>query len=291
VKVQDHKASDPADPVEEQIVRGSDEGRGGSAPPSFVYALGQIDARFPSLGVEKEFAQASSSIETEGLTDRQILKAAISEPGNRYLARQLCWIFQVQGFETYILVPRDPVDFALLIEAYREDPTEDEVDAVIGTRGQVAPPDACGGGVIPIVAFDQLYSFDRNSLVSAIPRPESVSQGDEDRFRQTAGEVFDRIMRMADNVGATDEHRALNYLAVRSPQIYAAAAEAHAVGASLSDLEVRLSPLGRARRVVDVIFSYSQRENDVTEKHFVRVDVTEEYPFLATKMAPYFESL
>ena len=33
---------------------------------------------------------------------------------------------------------------------------------------------------------------------------------------------------MTDNAGATDEHRALNYLAVRYPAIYAKAAEAFA---------------------------------------------------------------
>jgi hypothetical protein len=28
---------------------------------------------------------------------------------------------------------------------------------------------------------------------------------------------------------------------------------------------------------------------DVTEKFFVRVDVTEEFPFLVTKMSPYYD--
>ena len=32
-------------------------------------------------------------------------------------------------------------------------------------------------------------------------------------------------MQMTDNAGATDEHRALNYLAMRYPAIYAKAAE------------------------------------------------------------------
>jgi len=28
---------------------------------------------------------------------------------------------------------------------------------------------------------------------------------------------------------------------------------------------------------------------DVTEKYFVRVDVTEEFPFLVTRMSPYYD--
>ena len=94
---------------------------------------------------------------------------------------------------------------------------------------------------------------------------------------------------MADNAGATDEHRALNYLAVRYPAIYATAAEAYGQNASLSGVEVRHSRLSGVRKILDVVFSYTHRETDVTEKHFVRVDVTEEFPFLVTRMSPFYE--
>jgi len=40
---------------------------------------------------------------------------------------------------------------------------------------------------------------------------------------------------------------------------------------------------------VDVIFSYTNRKTDFTEKCFVRADVTEEFPFLVQKLSPYFE--
>ena len=41
-------------------------------------------------------------------------------------------------------------------------------------------------------------------------------------------------MQIGDNAGHTDEHRALNYLAVRYPALYAAVAEAQARNLSLS---------------------------------------------------------
>jgi hypothetical protein len=44
---------------------------GESQPVSYVYAIGRIEPRFPSLSVEKEFAQATARSETKGLTDRQ----------------------------------------------------------------------------------------------------------------------------------------------------------------------------------------------------------------------------
>ena len=125
-----------------------------------------------------------------------------------------------------------------------------------------------------------------NTAVKSIPRPEKISEAD---FRPAAQELFDRIMQMTDNAGATDEHRALNYLAVRYPAIYANAAEAFARNASLTAVDVRISPLSWTRKIVGVIFSYTNRNTDVTEKFFVRVDVTEEFPFLVTKMSPYYD--
>jgi hypothetical protein len=38
-----------------------------------------------------------------------------------------------------------------------------------------------------------------------------------------------------------------------------------------------------------VVFSFTNRDTRVTEKYFVRVDVTEEWPFLVTGMSPFYE--
>jgi hypothetical protein len=52
---------------------------------------------------------------------------------------------------------------------------------------------------------------------------------------------------------------------------------------------VRPSPLSSTRNIVDVIFSQTNRTTDFTEKNFVRVDITEEFPFLVTKLSPYYD--
>lgn len=261
-------------------------GMAGSTPPSYVFALGRVGTRFPTPAVEKEFAQATGRSETAGMTDRQAFHEVLSQRQNRYLVRQLCWVLTIESLDTYILQPRDPADFDFLVEAIRPAPTPIDVDVVVGLRGPIAPPQMCNGLMVPIVIFDQIYSFDRDSLIQAIPRPDSIA---EDQFRASSGELFDRIMQLADNAGATDEHRALNYLAVRYPAIYATAADAYGRNSSLTAVEVRPSRLSGTRKIVDVIFSFTNRSTDVTEKYFVRVDVTEEFPFLVTKMSPYYD--
>jgi hypothetical protein len=47
-----------------------------AATPAYVYAIGRIEPRFPTLSAEKEFAQATGRAETAGLTDRQALHEA-----------------------------------------------------------------------------------------------------------------------------------------------------------------------------------------------------------------------
>jgi PatG Domain len=253
-------------------------------PASYVYALGRIEPRFPRLSVEKEFAQATGRAETVNLTDRQALRRVLEQ--NRYLVRQLCWVMTVGGLETYLVVPRDPTDANLLVETLRPNPRPGDVDLVVGMRGPLAPPEMCNGLIVPIVAFDQLYSFDRDSLIASIPRPEQVPA---ERFAEAAAEVFDRIMQLTDNAGATDEHRALNYLTVRYPAIYAAVADSHGRNLSLTAVDVRPSPLSGVRNIVDVIISFTNRTTDVVEKQYLRVDVTEEFPFLVTKLSPYYD--
>jgi len=259
---------------------------GAAATPSYVYAIGRIEPRFPRPSVEKEFAQVTGRAETAGLTDRQAVQKVLSQRQNRYLARQLCWVMTIEGLETYILTPRDPADVDLLVEALRPAPSPMDPDCVIGFRGPIASPETCNGLLVPIVLFDQIYSFDRDALIKAIPRPEKIPAKE---FAPAAEELFDRLMHLTDNAGATDEHRALNYLAVRYQAIYANAAEEFARNSSLTAVDVLPSPLSGTRKVVEVIFSYTNRATDVVEKFFVRVDVTEEFPFLVTKMSPYYD--
>jgi PatG Domain len=258
----------------------------GGAAISFVYAIGRIEARFPNLAAEKEFAPAAGRTDTAGKTDQQTFHAVLSRRENRYLIRQLCWVLNIQGLETYLLVPRDPADIDLLVEAIRPAPSPYDIDVVIGTRGPIAPPEMCNGLMVPIVMFDQMYSFDRDTLIKAIPKPANIS---DEQFGPAAEELFNRIMQLTDNAGATDEHRALNYLAMRYPAIYSKAAEQFGSDYSLSGVGVRSSPLSSTRNIVDVIFSYTNRNTDFTEKFFVRCDLTEEFPFMVTKMSPYYD--
>jgi len=154
-------------------------------------------------------------------------------------------------------------------------------------RGPIAPAEMCNGLMVPIVFFDQIYSFDRDALINAIPPRKGAKSKEQDK--KASEEALSRITSLADNAGSTDEHRALNYLAVRYPKIYHIVSEAFENESSLTAVDVQPSTLSGTRNVVDVIFSFTNRKTDVVDKQFTRVDVTEEFPFLVTRMTSYFD--
>ena len=284
-------AAQSAAPASEPVLRYDEPvdtvpGPAPAATPRFVYAIGRIEARFPSMGVEKEFAQATGRADSAGLTDRETAQAVLSDPSNRYLARQLCWVLTIEGIDTYLLIPRDATDLDQLIDTIRPAPQPRDVDVVIGTLGPLAGPDQCNGLVVPMVAFDQIYSFDTEGFLAAIPRPEGVAAKE---FKNASEQVFGTITQIADNSGATDEHRALNYLTVRYPRIYERAAEQFAASSSLAAIEVLPSRLSGVRRIVNVVFTYTDRSSGVQEKFAVKVDVTEEFPFLVGPLSIFYD--
>jgi PatG Domain len=258
----------------------------GASAQNFVYAIGRVETRFPRVSVEKELAQAIGRTDSASLTDRQVLAKVLKDRNNRYLARQLCWVFTIGNLENYILVPRDPADYGTLIDALRAAPEPADLDVVIGVGGQVAPPTLCNGLQVPIVAFDQIYSFDRQTLFKSIPRLDKTPDAE---FNAVATELWDRIAQIADNSGGTDEHRALNYLLVRYPAVYTNLAEQHRQSSSLTGVAVNASPTNVGRKVMDVSFSFTHRQTAVVQKFAVRVDVTDEFPFLLTRLRPSYD--
>jgi len=250
----------------------------------YVYALGRIEARFPNRSIEKEYVQVIERSKSANLDHRQAFYSILSHPENRYLARKLSWVLTMEGTPIYILLPAGPEDLDILLEAIRPPACPLDRQVVVGRKGPVAPPEMCGLEV-PMVLVDHLYSLEYNNFMKSI-HPELVA---DEKFKAAAVEMFRRMMQIADNTGSTEKHRALNYLAVRYLAIYSTAAEKLEHNFSLTSAEAIPSRLSDSRKIISVVFSFTNIETGIMEKYFVRVDVTEEFPFIVTKMAPYYD--
>jgi hypothetical protein len=250
----------------------------------YVYALGQIEARFPNRSIEKEYVQIIERSKSANFEHQQAFYSVLSQPENRYLARKLSWILTKEGVPIYILLPTGPEDLNILLEAIRPSACPLDRQVVVGRKGPVAPPEMCGLEV-PMVLVDHLYSLEYNNFMKSI-HPELVA---DEKFKAAALELFRRMMQIADNTGSTEKHRALNYLSVRYPAIYAKAAGEQERNFSLTSVEAVSSRLSDSRNIISVVFTFANKEIGIVEKYFVRVDVSEEYPFLVTKMSPYYD--
>jgi PatG C-terminal len=191
----------------------------------------------------------------------------------------------ISGRDAYIIRPHNPADFELLAEAVDRAILLTDLEIIVGVKGPIAGPEICNGLMVPLVEFDELFSLDRDSLIKSIPRPKRIRAK---AFLSVAEALVDQIIGKTQNAGPTDEERALNYLAVRYPTIYANAAEAHSRGFFLETIEVLRSHSFREdRKIIDVVLTYTNRNTHRSEKFFVRVDVTEKFPFLVTNLSPY----
>jgi hypothetical protein len=136
-----------------------DDPQSAGVTPSYIYSIGRIEVRFPNISIEKEYRQTMGRTDTAGQNDYETMRSVLSSRSNRYLAREMCWILTIEGVETYILKPSNPMDFELLVESLRNAPTRNDLDLVIGVKGPIASPEMCNGLMIPIVIFDQIYSL------------------------------------------------------------------------------------------------------------------------------------
>ncbi len=293
---------------------------------SYVYSIGTVDARFPSIGVEKEYIQARAAIPPEDLankTEREVKykvltyavgyrieideregdsdrDAQIVRYPNRYLARDMCWVFSMENIDTYILHPRTEDELTQLIEMLNT-PTATpltDVNVVIGSLGSLSSPSLCNGLELPIVQINNIYSFEAEQLLDQLweqyqQQQENLSQSSnlsESDFKTAANDLFVRMMQLADNVGNLDEHRAVNYLALRSQQIYIQTAELFQDSKRLLKITVKPSPLTEksSRSVMEVIFTYATVD-DSRDVYYIVVDVSGMYPFLVKKLQPYYE--
>jgi hypothetical protein len=256
----------------------------GIGSSSFVYAIGRLELRFPSLAIEKELAQAIGKAGTANLTDREAMHAVLSRPEHFYLVRQLCWVLTIKSTDAYLVVPRDPEDTRMLLGALRPNPRAGDIDVVVGWIGPLGGGRACNGVQLPTLTLAQLYSFDIDEFVHHLPKPEQIS---DQTFAATVQEVIQRICQLSENLGYRDDHRVLNYLVTRDPLLYKTVADRHVQNSSLATVKVNVSPLSGARNVMDAVLEFRNRATDVLDKVSAQVDVTEVFPFLISKWGPY----
>jgi hypothetical protein len=262
-----------------------------SSSPGYIYAYGSIRAKFPSLSVEKEFYQAVDEQDI-GVHEEEVLYfKVLSKAENLYIAREMCWVLRIDGVDSYIVIPKSETELTELIAALNTTEFDIEFDVVMGKLSATSV--TCNDLSLPAVIGNQIYSVSRIEFIIAV---EVSTQTTND----IALELVNIMFSYADNIGISDEDRALNFVALRYMGAYKLLANviypldnegqrATTPKYQLIRLHTEASRVRGGRNILNVIFSFQNLITSIIQKWYCEVDVTSEFPFLVTTTAPYYQ--
>jgi hypothetical protein len=247
--------------------------------------VGTVTAAFPSLSVEKEFAQLLGQKDFSGFTDRQTMHAVLVKPEHRYLARRMCFMHTPYGAGTspaYVLVPEEPEDISLLVDTLERPLSTSEFDVAKGRIVGMAPPAMCNAQQLPILAFSQLYSFGLDAFLEPIPRPKEIPAAE---FKRACEELFHRAMRLASN--ATGITLGLSYAVLSYAGLYKLVAEKFNENSSLAHIGVSQSKANP--NCADIRLKFVRRDTGFVEWHRFVVNCGGTFQYLEELLHPSLE--
>lgn len=253
-----------------------------SQPGAPVYVLGQIRIGLSTPGVEHAVLEAAyttamapsgtSSLGQSGVPTIPAKYLAIALRAYPHLARAVRYVLFVERVPVWELRPRtDSERSDLLIALESESGVEPNVAIAGVARG------AAGYNNLPVLEVEAAWHFDASDPArdsTGVSKDSTEGASDAERTEDVRGRVY----QLAANRGTEPEHRAINYVVAKAGHLYRLARE----GKEPLTIETRPSRLASAGQVlIDVIVG-----NGGAHRWFIRVDVTEMYPWTLT---PTFE--
>lgn len=260
----------------------------GGTAGSPVYAVGRLRARFPSVAVERE-VQALAGSDPQALLAPADVAELLSSREHLHLARHMCWVLEGPlNAEACVVTPRDREDLDTFVVALSDD--EDVVHAVVGSPATAETPFACPVRTgLPAVWADQFLSFKVDEFIDAMPTPPDLGEGHAvEEWRQNARSLFNWLTQRSGNLGTSDQHRAMNYLALRYPALYHLTYQQQTAGSLLIGVDARRS-FTADRRAVTVRLTFRNPHTQVVERYQCDADIHDVLPFLAQPLARTYE--
>lgn len=288
-------------PLSQRLADGETNSEPSTISTNFVYAVGVINAQFPTLNLEKELYQNSlmGNQETqlpmlENVNDdialqrlnrnkqlNQELFKGLSLGKNRYIARSMKWVLDNRYIEQLytLLIPTDELLTQCITALDRTINGETGQVVIIGEMH--SPNTVLVSAIIPVMVLpfgEVLHGVKANN----------------DQFQNLVTEITSlNISR-----GNSDAARALNYVLYNNPAIYQQSFHLYYQsnqdgpnpnGYQLINVDVNVSNSGD-RVAADVIFVYQGINTGATQFWRSRVDVTGEYPFSVSNWEQYLPS-
>ncbi|MDN3611526.1 hypothetical protein ACFFUP_12965 [Vibrio ostreicida] len=258
-----------------------------AATREYVYVVGDINAHFPNLSVEKEYYQACvlSGVDASRLKEvnddvalarlnqeptlNEILYQGLSQSQNSYVAREMNWLFcNVDNNELYTLITDSDDSLLQFVAALGLKDEQVILQGEVQQDGRVLV-----SNLIP---------------VNSTPVNKSQIANAENQHKK---ELVDEIRSLNANDGMRNDERALNYTLYNNQSVYkesfqlcykANSGGPNPNGYQLVNVEIDTSWNGD-RLVSKLIFNYQGINTGAKQSWYTTVDVTGEYPFLLTE--------
>ncbi len=250
----------------------------------YVYAVGLLRPEFASESGRKEFERVAAELPSETSSKEVSFYEVLIKPENFYLTKLICWIFEIGGIETYVVVPRDSNQLKKFIKGIEPvKDTTNKFDTLVGGLGPIAPPEMCNGRTLSTVRCNQLESFFFDTFTQYI-------QGETNIQLTSVQNLFLNMLRLTDNSGSSGAHRAINFMTFSYPDLY------RILGSNLSSksateqifpfngVTAKQAETGGERKKMEVVFKFENPDTSELEYQHCEVDVTDQYPFMTVNL-------
>ena len=249
--------------------------------PSYIYALGRIQAQFPSSSVENLYKEVIFQKFGPDAENKSLFEV-LSMPEHLFLAKQICWVLTIDGQDCYVLNAKTPALLNAFIKALQ--PTSNQqFEYVIAHLGSYAADNQCAGRTMPIANVHQIQSFTLDDYCQVLSQQTDVELS-------KIKPLFNSMLKFCRNAGDIPEQRALNYLSLKCTALYktftAPMLAKNKEGIEFEQIEAITCTRNNnsERKVITLIFSYLNPESERVEKQHINIDVTELYPFSCSEL-------
>ncbi|WP_047042611.1 hypothetical protein [Vibrio mexicanus] len=247
--------------------------------PSYIYALGRVQAQFPSKSIENLYKEVVFQKFGPAAASKSQFDV-LSLPEHRFLARKMCWTLTIDGHDCYVLNAKTPALLDAFIAAL-ESKSNQQFDYVIAHLGSYATDNQCNGRSLQIAHVHQVQSFTAEDYCQVLSQQTEIELS-------KIKPLFNSMLKFCRNSGSTPAQRALNYVSLKCTSLYktftAPMLAQNKDGIEFEQIEAQVADGSHNREVICLIFSYLNPESKRVDKQHINIDVTELYPFSCSEL-------
>jgi len=247
--------------------------------PSYIYALGRVQAQFPSSSVENLYKEVVFQKFGPDAGAKSLFEV-LSMPEHLFLAKKMCWVLNIDGTDCYVLHAKTPALLNAFIKALQPKSAQ-QFEYIIAQLGGYACDNLCAGRTMKVAYVHQIQSSTVDDYCQILSQQTDVELS-------KIKPLFNSMLKFCRNAGDLPAQRALNYLSLKCTGLYkiftAPMLAQNKEGIEFEQIEAISSASSGERQVMTLIFSYLNPESKRVEKQHINIDVTELYPFSCSEL-------